>query len=315
MASFLLRKAGAALTVVLLVSVLVFAGIRAVPGDPATVISGGSTEPAVLKAIRHEYLLDKPLPVQYGRWLWLALHGNLGTDESGLSVANTIVGRLPPTLELATLSLLVSLLVGIPAGVVAAARRGSASDYVVTGAGLIGLCVPQFWLALLLIVWFAVDLHWLPATGYVTMNHPIANLRHMLLPCLVLGLGFAAVLMRHTRSSMLTALGSDYVRTARAKGLPEWQVVGRHALRNSLITVTTIVGLEFGALISGAAVMESIFGIPGFGLLGLQATTARDYPMIEGVVLVAAAAYVLANLIVDFLYSAIDPRIRVGSRT
>jgi peptide/nickel transport system permease protein len=162
-----------------------------------------------------------------------------------------------------------------------------------------------------LIVWFAVDLHWLPASGYVTLHHPLANLDHMVMPAIVLGTGFAAVLMRQMRSSMLNSLGADYVRTARAKGLSEWQVVGRHAFRNSLITVTTVMGLQLGALISGAVVTETIFGIPGFGRLTIDAVNQRDYTLIQGVVLVAATGYVIANLLVDVVYSLLNPRIRV----
>jgi peptide/nickel transport system permease protein len=212
--------------------------------------------------------------------------------------------------------MLVGILIGIPAGVIAAVRRGKPSDYAVTAVSLVGLSVPHFWLGLLLIVWFAVDLQWLPASGYVTMHHPVANLEHMLLPCLVLGAGLAAVLMRQTRSSMLTALGGDYVRTARAKGLSESSVVGRHALRNSLITVTTVIGLQLGALISGAVITETIFGIAGFGRLTIEAVQQRDYTLIQGVVLVSAAGYVVINLAVDIVYSLLNPRIRVaGGRT
>ena len=316
MAAFLLRRAAAALVVVFLASVLVFLGIRAIPGDPALALSADNPDPAVLAAIRHEYLLDRPLPVQYGRWLWLALQGNLGHDQRGLSVAHTIVTRLPLTLELALLSLLVSVLVGVTAGVIAAVRRGKPSDYAATAVALVGLSVPHFWLGLLLIIWFAVDLHWLPATGYVSMRHPVENLRHMQLPCIVLGSGFAALLMRQTRSAMLTSLGSDYVRTARAKGLDESSVVVRHALRNSLITVTTLLGLEFGALIGGAVITETIFGIAGFGRLSIDAVSTRDYPMIQAIVLVVALGYVLVNFAVDVVYSLLDPRIRIeGART
>lgn len=311
MAAFLLRRAAAALVVVFLASVLVFLGIRAIPGDPALALSADSPDPAVLSAIRHQYLLDRPLPVQYGRWLWLALQGNLGHDQRGLSVAHTIVTRLPLTLELALLSLLVSVLVGVTAGVIAAVRRGKASDYAATAVALVGLSVPHFWLGLLLIIWFAVDLHWLPATGYVSMSHPVENLRHLVLPCIVLGSGFAALLMRQTRSAMLTSLGSDYVRTARAKGLDESSVVVRHALRNSLITVTTLLGLEFGALVGGAVITETIFGIAGFGRLSIDAVSTRDYPMIQGIVLVVAAGYVLVSFTVDIVYSLLDPRVRI----
>ncbi|HZR94644.1 MAG TPA: ABC transporter permease [Gaiellaceae bacterium] len=312
MGGFLLRKVGAALIVLLIASMLVFAGVRAIPGDPAIALGAENRDPAVLAAIRHKYLLDRPLPVQYAHWIGLALRGDLGVDQRQLSVAHTIVSRLPITLEIALLSLLVSIVVGIPAGVIAAVRRGKPEDYAATGVALIGLSVPHFWLGLLFIIWFAVDLHWLPASGYVTMHHPLANLEHMVMPAIVLGTGFAAVLMRQMRSSMLTSLGADYVRTARAKGLSEWSVVGRHALRNSLITVTTLVGLQLGALISGVVVTETIFGIAGFGRLTIDAVNQRDYALIQGVVLVTAAGYVVVNLLVDVVYSLLNPRIRAS---
>jgi peptide/nickel transport system permease protein len=309
---FLLRKVGAAFVVLLVASILVFAGVRAIPGDPAIALGAESRDPALIASIRHKYLLDKPLPVQYAHWIWLALHGDLGVDQRQLSVAHTIVTRIPITLEIALLSLLVSIVVGIPAGVIAAVRRGRPEDYAATTVALIGLSVPHFWLGLLFIIWFAVDLHWLPASGYVTMHHPIANLEHMVMPAIVLGTGFAAVLMRQMRSSMLTSLGADYVRTARAKGLSEWSVVGHHAFRNSLITVTTLLGLQLGALISGVVITETIFGIAGFGRLTIDAVNQRDYSLIQGVVLVTAAGYVIVNLLVDLVYSLLNPRIRVS---
>jgi peptide/nickel transport system permease protein len=309
---FLIRRAGAALVVIVAASIVVFLGVRAIPGDPAIALGAENRDPTVLAAIRHKYMLDRPLPVQYVHWIWLALHGDLGTDQRDLPVARTIFQRLPITLELTFLSLLFSSLVGIPAGVIAAVRRGKPSDYAATGVALIGLSVPHFWLGLLAIVWFAVDLHWLPASGYVSLHHPLANLQHMLLPAIVLGSGFAAVLMRQVRSSMLTSLGADYVRTARAKGLSEWSVVARHALRNSLITVTTVMGLQLGGLISGAVVTETIFALPGFGQLTILAVQQRDYTLIQGVVLVVAAGYVVASLLVDVVYSLLNPRIRVA---
>jgi peptide/nickel transport system permease protein len=312
MTGFLLRKVASGVFVVFAASVLVFIGVRAIPGDTATVLAADNPDPAVIAAIRHEYLLDRPLPVQYGKWAWLALQGNLGVSEAHLSVAHTILQRVPITLELAALSLLVAVLIGIPAGMIAAARRGKPSDHVATGTAMVVHCVPHFWLGLMMIIWFAVDLHWLPATSYRSIHHPVANLRHLLMPCLVLGAGFAAVLMRQMRSAMLNSLTADYVRTARAKGLSEWRVVGKHAARNSLITVTTVIGLDFGHLLSGAAVVESIFSIPGFGRLGLEAINARDYTTIEGVVLFTACMWVVVNLLVDVVYARIDPRIRIS---
>jgi peptide/nickel transport system permease protein len=313
MGGFILRKVGAALIVVFLASVLVFAGVRAIPGDPALAFAAEDRDPAVLDAIRDKYGLNDPLPVQYVRWIGLALQGDLGTDNRGLEVADTIVSRLPLTLELAGLAILIGAGIGIPAGVIAAVRRGKASDYAATTVALFGLSVPHFWLGLLLIIVFAVNLNWLPAGGYVSFrDDPIGNLEHMLMPALVLGTGLSAVLMRQMRSAMLTSLAADYVRTARAKGLSEWSVVGRHALRNSLITITTVLGLQLGALISGAVVTEQIFGIAGFGRLTVDSVAQRDYALLQGVVLVAAAGYVVVNLLVDLTYSFINPRIRVA---
>lgn len=313
MGGFLLRKVGAALIVLVLASMLVFAGVRAIPGDPALALGGENRDPAVLSAVRHKYGLDQPLPVQYLHWVSLAVRGDLGTDQRELSVSRTIVQRLPITLELAALAILIGSLIGIVAGVLAAVRRGKATDYAATTVALAGLSVPHFWLGILMIIYFAVQLHWLPAGGYVAFStNPVQNLEHMLMPAIVLGTGLSAVLMRQMRSSMLSALGADYVRTARAKGLSEWSVVGKHALRNSLITVTTVIGLQLGALISGAVITEQIFVIPGFGRLTIDAVNQRDYTLLQGVVLVAAAGYVVVNLLVDVVYSLLNPRIRVA---
>jgi peptide/nickel transport system permease protein len=316
MGGFLLRKVGAALIVLVLASMLVFAGVRAIPGDPALALGGENRDPAVLAAVRHKYGLDRPLPVQYVNWASLAVRGDLGTDQRELSVAHTIVERLPITLELAGLAILIGSLIGISAGVLAAVRRGRPTDYAATTVALVGLSVPHFWLGIVMIIYFAVKLNWLPAGGYVPFSeHPIQNLEHMLMPAVVLGTGLSAVLMRQMRSSMLSALGADYVRTARAKGLSEWSVIGKHALRNSLITVTTVVGLQLGALISGAVITEQIFVIPGFGRLTIDAVNQRAYTLLQGVVLVAAAGYVVVNLLVDVAYSLLNPRIRVSGAT
>ena len=315
MGSFLLRKVGAALIVLFLASILVFVGVRAIPGDPALALGGETRDAEVLAQIRHKYGLDDALPVQYVRWIGLVLRGDLGRDSRELPVGETIVNRLPLTLELAGLSILIAALIGVLAGVVAAVRRGKLSDYAATSAALIGLSVPHFWLGLVMIIVFAVDLGWLPAGGYVAFSDdPVENLRHMLMPAIVLGTGFSAVLMRQMRSAMLESLGADYVRTARAKGLSEWSVVGAHALRNSLITVTTLLGLQLGALISGAVITEQIFGIAGFGRLTIDAINQRDYALLQGVVLVAAVGYVVVNLAVDVAYSLINPRIRISGR-
>jgi peptide/nickel transport system permease protein len=316
MGGFLLRKAGAALVVVFLSSVVVFIGVRALPGDPALALGAENRDPAVLAAVRHAYGLDQPLPVQYVKWASRALRGDLGLDARQLPVGHTIVTRIPITLELALLAVLIGVAIGILAGVVAAVRRGRLSDHTATTSSLVGLSVPHFWLGLMMIIVFAVDLHWLPASGYVSFRqHPLSNLEHLLMPALVLGTGLSAVLMRQTRSAMLNSLTADYVRTARAKGLSERSVIAKHALRNSLITVTTVVGLQLGALISGAVITEQIFVIPGFGRLTLEAVNERDYTLLQGVVLVAATGYVVVNLLVDVVYSLLNPRIRVSGAT
>ena len=313
MGGFLLRKAGAALIVVFLSSIVVFIGIRALPGDPAVALGAENPDPAVMAAIRHSYGLDKPLPVQYVKWISKAARGDLGLDARQLPVGHTIVTRLPITLELAFLAILIGAAIGVLAGVIAAVRRGKLSDHSATATALVGLSVPHFWLGLMMIIVFAVDLHWLPASGYVSFRaHPLGNLEHLLMPALVLGTGLSAVLMRQTRSAMLNSLSADYVRTARAKGLSEAVVIGKHALRNSLITVTTVIGLQLGALISGAVITEQIFVIPGFGRLTLDAVNERDYTLLQGVVLVAATGYVVVNLLVDVVYSLLNPRIRVS---
>jgi peptide/nickel transport system permease protein len=314
MRGYLLRRAGASLIVLLVGSMLVFAGVRALPGDPALALAGEDHSQRALAAIRAKYDLDKPVPVQYVNWLGHVVRGDFGSStRTGLGVGSTILDRLPVTLELAFLSLLIAVGVGLSLGIVAAVKRGSLADYLGSTAALVGLSVPHFWLGLMLILIFSIGLGVLPASGFVPFfADPIDNLRHMVLPAIVLGTGFAAVIFRQTRAAMLESLSTDYVRTARAKGLGEREVVGSHALRNSLLTVVTIIGLQLGLLISGAVVTEQVFVLPGFGKLTLDAVFTRDYPVIEGVVLLTTLGYVLINFAVDLLYSVLNPRIRVA---
>jgi peptide/nickel transport system permease protein len=314
MALFILRRVGAAAIVLFLGSVLVFFGVRALPGDPARVIAGEDATPGTIAAIRQEYDLDKPLPVQYAQYVGRVFHGDFGrSTQDRLPVGHILAQRLPVTMELSVLAMLVAIGVGVTAGIVAAARRGRFADYVATGFGLIGLSVPHFWLGILAILLFSVKLHWLPASGYLPFtDDPGGNLERMLLPALVLGTGFAAVLMRQTRSAMLGSLSADYIRTARSKGLPERTVIGVHALRNSLTTVVTVLGLQLGALISGAVVTEQIFVIPGFGKLTIDAVLTRNYPVIQAIVLVTVAGYIVVNLLVDIAYALLNPRIRLS---
>jgi peptide/nickel transport system permease protein len=312
MRSFILRRAGAAVIVLFLSSVLIFIGVRALPGDPALALAGESRDPAALQATREKYGLDKPVPVQYVTWLSHVVRGDLGeSSKSGLPVLDTIVDRLPVTLELAFLSLLVALALGIPAGIFAAARPGSAFDYGGSALALVGLSVPHFWLGLMLILIVSVELGLLPVPFF---EDPIGNLERMVMPAFVLGTSVAAIVMRQMRSAMLDSLGADYVRTARAKGLPERSVIGSHALRNSLLTVVTVVGLQLGILISGAVVTEQIFVIPGFGKLTLDSVLERDFALVQAVVLVVTFGYVVINLLVDVLYSVLNPRIRIAGR-
>lgn len=313
MGRYLLRRAVESFVALWIASVIVFAGMRALPGDPAIALSGEGRDPVANAAVRARYGLDEPIPVQYVRWVVLASTGDLGTSiRTRLPVSAEIIRRIPVTLELALLAGLIAILIGVPLGILAAVKRGSVLDYVSNSFGLIGLSIPTFWLGLVLILVFAIAFRALPASGYVPFfEDPAENLRRMILPAIVLGASLGAVILRQTRSAMIGSLGSDYVRTARAKGLHERDVVLGHALRNSLITVVTVLGLELGALISGSVVTELIFLIPGFGRLIIEAIASRDYPVIQGVALVSAVAYIGINLMVDLLYTVLNPKIAV----
>ncbi|WP_199548158.1 ABC transporter permease [Streptomyces sp. N35] len=308
------RRIGQALLTMVLVSITVFAGVRAMPGDTAQAMAGEQTDPAVLAAIREEYGLNDNIVVQYWNYVSHAVTGDFGTSaRSGLPVLDSILEALPITLELAALALLLAITLGIGAGIVAAVRRGKPEEWLANGIALLGMSVPTFWLGMLLVLAFAIALPVFAASGFVPFGQdPLENLRRLVLPAIVLGSGLAAVVMRQTRAAMLDALSSDYVRTARAKGLSRRAVIGSHALRNSLVTVITVLGLQLGQLISGAVVTEQVFVLPGFGKLTIDAVFTRDYAMVQGVVLFTSAAYILINLLVDLLYSVVDPRIRLG---
>lgn len=311
---YLLRRLIESVITLFLATVVVFLGIRALPGDPARALAGEESDPETLAQIRAELGLDQPLWVQYVRYTGDVFTGDFGTStRTGLPVGDTIANAVPVTLELAVLSMLVAVLIGLSAGVIAAVRRRGPAEWASNSVALLGLSIPNFWLGQMGVLLFAIYLGWLPASGFVPLlDDPVENLRRMIMPAMVLGTGIAAVIMRQTRSAMLESLTADYVRTARAKGLLGRQVILGHALRNSLIVVVTVVGLQLGLLISGAVVTEQIFVLPGFGRLTIDAVFTRDYPLIQGVVLITAAAYIVLNLLVDLLYSVIDPRIRVG---
>jgi peptide/nickel transport system permease protein len=310
---FLVRRAFISAVTLLLISLIVFTGVRMIPGDPARVLAGTEADAAGLEEIREKYGLNAPLPVQYARWLGLALRGDLGESiRTRTSVAGTVAIKLPITVELTLLSLLVALAIAIPAGVVAAIRRNTVWDVLASGVSLCGVSVPNFWLGIMLILLVSVRFGWLPASGFVPLGEDVVgNLKRMVMPALVLGTGLAAVLMRQTRNAMIEVLSADYVRTARAKGLAQPAVVLRHALRNGLIPVVTILGLQMGALMGGAVVTEQIFVLPGFGRLIVEAVFTRDYPVVQGVVLITASAYVIINLLVDVSYTVLNPRIRI----
>jgi len=314
---YLFNRAWQSLVTLFLATVVVFLGVRALPGDPALALAGEDRTPEALAAIRQEYGLDQSLPVQFWHFASNALHGDLGTSiRTGTSVTSMLRTALPVTIELSVLAILLATLLGVGAGVVAAVRRGRVAEWFANAVALIGLSVPHFWLGLIAILYLSVATGLFPASGFVPLlEDPIANLHHIILPAVILGTGLSAVIMRQTRSSMLDSLSTDYVRTAKAKGLPPRVVIGRHALRNSLIVVVTIVGLQLGGLISGAVVTEQIFGLPGFGKMTIDAVFQRDYPVIQAVVLVTATAYIVINFLVDLLYSLIDPRIRVGGES
>jgi peptide/nickel transport system permease protein len=310
---FLVQRAAISTVTLFVISMIVFTGVRMIPGDPARVMAGSEADAAGLEEVRQKYGLGDPIPFQYLRWIGLALRGDLGESiRTRESVVKTVATKLPITIELAFLSLLVAVAIAVPAGVLAAVRRNTVWDILTSSASLCGVSIPNFWLGIILILFFSVRLGWLPASGFVPLwESPLGNLQRMLMPAVVLGTALAAVLMRQTRNSMIEVLSADYIRTAYSKGLAGRIVVFRHAIRNSLIPVVTILGLQMGALMSGAVVTEQIFVVPGFGRLIVEAVFTRDYSLVQGVVLITASSYVLINLLVDVSYSLLDPRIRV----
>ena len=294
------------------VSVLIFSLQQLLPGDAAVALAGEEQDPAVVAAIRAKYHLDQPLAVQYGLWIGRVLRGDFGESlRNRIPVRELLASKLPVTIELAVCSMAIALLIGIPAGIVSAVRKGTVVDAAANLLALSGLSVPHFWLGIMLILLFAVRLGWLPASGYVPPWEDLRqNLTAILMPSFVLGTGVAGVMMRHTRSAMLQTLSADYVRTARAKSVPERLVVLKHALRNALIPVITLGAIEFGRLLSGAVLTEQIFAIPGFGKLLVDGVFNRDYAVVQAVVLVSAGLYVLLNLGADVLYFLANPRLR-----
>ena len=310
---YIARRLIALVPTLLFVSVLIFSLQQLLPGDPALALAGEDHDPVAVAAIRAKYHLDRPMVVQYRIWLGNVLRGDFGESlRSRIPVSGLLASKLPVTIELAVCSMLVALLLGLPAGVISATRKGTPLDFTANLVALSGLSVPHFWLGIMLILLFAVRLGWLPASGYAPpWEDPLRTT--LLLPSIVLGTGVAGVMMRHTRSAMMQTLDADYVRTARAKSVPERLVVLKHALRNALIPIITLGAIEFGRLLSGAVLTEQIFNIPGFGKLLVDGVFNRDYAVVQAVVLVSAALYVLLNLLADVLYFVANPRMRGGA--
>jgi peptide/nickel transport system permease protein len=312
MTQYLAKRLAAILPTIFFVTVIIFTLQQLLPGDAATIMAGEDQDPTVIAYLRQKLHLDEPIPVRYGYWIWGVLHGDLGESlRIQEPVLGLILQKLPVTLELAAIAMAIALVIGIPAGIVSAVGKDSVWDYAANIVALWGLSTPNFWLGILMILLFSVQLGWLPASGYVSPFEDLrGNLAAMIMPAFVLGNAIAALLMRHTRSAMLQVLNADYVRTARAKGLDERTVVLKHALRNALTPIITLGALEFGTLLSGAVLTEQVFSIPGFGKLIVDAVFNRDYAVVQGVVLVTATAYMLLNLLADIAYVAVNPRLR-----
>jgi peptide/nickel transport system permease protein len=312
MLNYLLQRLATIVPTLFFVSILIFGLQQLLPGDPAIALAGEDRDPNVVAFLRAKFHLDEPLPVRYWYWASGVLHGDLGDSvRIQKPVSELIAEKLPVTLQLATMAMLIALVIGITAGVVSAVKKDTWWDYGANVFALWGLSTPNFWLGILLILLFAVQLGWLPASGYVSPFEDLAgNLAAMIMPAFVLGNAFAAVLMRHTRSAMLQVLSSDYVRTARAKGLEERVVVLKHALRNALIPIITLGALGLGELLGGAVLTEQVFSIPGFGKLIVDAVFNRDYSVVQGVVLCTATAYLALNLLADLAYYLVNPRMR-----
>ncbi len=313
MTRYIARRLMLTIPVLLLVSIIVFALINLIPGDPALIFVGNEAGKDAVEALRKQMGLDKPLVVRYLIWLGRLLHGDLGKSvRDGRSVLGTLLLKLPVTIELALIALAVAWAIAVPAGVLAAWKRRSAVDYAATTVALAGISIPNFWLGIMLIYLFAVNLRWLPPSGYIEpWIDPLRSITLMIMPATVLGTALAALVMRLLRSSMLEVLGTEFIRTAQAKGLSDRVVIVKHALKNAMIPVATVMGLQLGGLLGGAVITEQIFAVPGIGRLAIESILTRDYPMVQGVVLCSAVAIVFVNFSVDILYTVLDPRIRL----
>jgi len=309
---FISSRAAGMLVVLAIVAVLVFILTRAASGDPVSVLLGDQATAADIARVQKDYGLDKPLPLQFGYWMREVLQGNLGQSIFlQRPVAQALMERAEPTTLLSLMAVAIAALIGLPCGIVSAVFRGRAIDQLFTGVAMLGASIPSFWLGIVLIQCFAVSLGWFPASGYGAPDASLGERIHaLMLPAAVLGLLNSALIIRFTRASMLDVLGEDYVRTARSKGLPEATVVLKHALRNALVPIVTVLGLTAALMIGGAVVTETVFGLPGVGSLVVNAVLRRDYPVIQGALLVIAAIYVLINFSIDLLYAVVDPRVK-----
>ena len=309
---FISSRAAGMLVVLAIVAVLVFVLTRAASGDPVSVLLGDQATAADIARVQKDYGLDKPLPLQFGYWMREVLQGNLGQSIFlQRPVAQALMERAEPTTLLSLMAVAIAALIGLPCGIVSAVFRGRAIDQLFTGVAMLGASIPSFWLGIVLIQCFAVSLGWFPASGYGAPDASLGERIHaLMLPAAVLGLLNSALIIRFTRASMLDVLGEDYVRTARSKGLPEATVVLKHALRNALVPIVTVLGLTAALMIGGAVVTETVFGLPGVGSLVVNAVLRRDYPVIQGALLVIAAIYVLINFSIDLLYAVVDPRVK-----
>ncbi len=312
MLRYIIRRLIQAVGVLILVSILVFFLVRLIPGDPIRLLLGEDLSPTVEQQLIQKWGLDAPLYEQYFLWMFNIVQGDFGQSiRTQEQIASLIGSRILPTMMLSAGAMLIAVCVGIPAGVVAAYKAKTGWDHIAMFFALIGLCVPHFWLALLLMLAFSLNLGWFPVSGYTSpFVDPVGALRHLILPCLALGIGLAASISRMTRSTMLDVLSQDYIRTARAKGLSERVTVFGHALKNAMLPTITVIGLQLGFLLGGAVVIEELFSYPGIGQLLIFAISNRDYPLVQSVVLVFASVFVMINLLVDISYAYFDPRIR-----
>jgi peptide/nickel transport system permease protein len=312
MLSYVIRRVLATIPVMAIVAFFVFSLLYFAPGDPAVVIAGDQASPADVERIRQSLGLDRPFLIRFGEWVWQILHGNLGTSVfSNLPVAGVIAERFGPTLSLMAATLLFAVTIAVPTGVVAAWRANTVVDRAIMALAVLGFSVPVFVIAYLLMYGFALELQWLPVQGYTPLSEGVAPwLRNLILPAVALGCVYIALIARTTRAAMLDVLQQDYIRTARAKGVGQTGILFLHALKNAAVPIVTVIGIGFALLIGGAVVTESVFAIPGLGRLTVDAILRRDYPVIQGVVLLFSFVYVIVNLLVDLLYVVLDPRIR-----